>query len=85
MLVAMMVPILKLTYERHTVADKAHDATCVISEDSVTGLVSIELQTSDRRMPQFFRAHHGSMTIARAHLDKVFPKSAGWTKTVVEA
>jgi hypothetical protein len=79
----MIVPMLTITYQRDT--DIAHSAVCTINEDSVNGLVSIELQMSERRMPRLFQPRHPSVSMAEAHLDKVFPKSAGWSKNVADA
>jgi hypothetical protein len=75
--------MLTVTYERCN--GKAQSATCTITEDSVNGLVSIEIHTSDRQMPRLFQPRHSSVSMAEAHLDEVFPKRAGWTKTVGEA
>jgi hypothetical protein len=75
--------MLTIRYERET--DATHSAICTITEDSVNGLVSIELEMHDRHMPRLFQPRHSSVSMAEAHLDKVFPKSAGWTKTVNDA
>jgi hypothetical protein len=82
-MLGMIVPMLSITYRRET--DKTHSALCTINEDSVNGLVSIELQMSDRPLPRSFEARHPSVSMAEAHLDKVFPKSAGWSKSVTDA
>ncbi len=79
----MIVPMLTITYQRDT--DTTHSAICTINEDSANGLVSIELKTTDRPMPRLFQPRHSSVSMAEAHLDKIFPKSAGWTKTVADA
>jgi hypothetical protein len=79
----MIVQMLTIMYERET--DKTHRVTCAINEDSVNGLVSIDLQTSDRQIPRLFQSRHPSVSMAEAHLEKIFPKSAGWTKTVADA
>lgn len=78
----MIVQMLSIKYERET--DKTHRVVCAINEDSVNGLVSIDLQTSDRQKPRLFQPRHPRVSMAEAHLDKVFPKSAGWTKTVAD-
>jgi hypothetical protein len=75
--------MLTVTYRRET--DTTHSAICTIKEDSVNGLVSIELEMHDRQMPRLFQPRHPSVSMAEAHLDKVFPKSAGWTKSVADA
>jgi hypothetical protein len=67
-----------ITYERRSDKERA---TCILYEEPVSGMVMIELQLSSPA-PGFFQASHTSAAIAEAHLDKVFPISAGWTKAV---